>query len=166
MTYLSRLAMVLLVAVSAAAAQDDESERQSLKGLKGVNVLVEDLKAEAERDGLKQTSIQTDVELKLRQAGIAVLTKAEAPAAPGAPCLYISVSTSQSGSLYGFSIKVELKQNVRLDRDPSMWLPGVTTWSVDAVGTVGREKLRNLRDGIKDYVDRFINAYLSVNPKR
>jgi len=61
---------------------------------------------------------------------------------------------------------VELKQNVRLDRDPSMWLPGVTTWSVDAVGTVGREKLRNLRDGIKDYVDRFINAYLSVNPKR
>jgi hypothetical protein len=163
------LAVVLLVAVSSATAQDDDprGERQSLKGLKGVYVLVEDLKAEAERDGLNQASIRTDVELKLRQAGITVLTKAEAEAAPGAPCLYISVDTkgSQSESLYGVSMKVELKQNVRLDRDPSMWLPGVTTWSVEAVGTVGRGKLRNLRDRVKDYADRFINAYLSVNPK-
>jgi len=165
MTCLSRLAMVLLLAASAAAAQDSENNRQSLKGLKGVYVLVEPLEAEVERDGLNQTSIQTDVELRLRQAGIKVLTEGERLAAPGSPFLYVLVN-AKSGSPYAFSIDVEFCQGVRLDRDPSMQIIGATTWSVRAVGTAGRENLRNIRDFIKDYVDQFINAYLSVNPKK
>jgi hypothetical protein len=47
-----------------------------------------------------------------------------------------------------------------------MQISGATTWSVTAVGTVGRENLRNIRDFIKDDVDKFVNAYLSVNPKK
>jgi hypothetical protein len=156
--------MVLLVAASAATAVDDELSRRSLKGLKGVEVVVESLKAEAERDGLDETSIQTDVELKLRLAGIAVLTKEERLAAPGTPFLYINVNT-QSGSLYAYSISVQLEQDVRLDRDPSTRI-SATTWSVTSVGTVGRNNLRDVRDSIKDIVDIFINAYLSVNPKK
>ena len=165
MTGLSRLAMFLLLAASAATAGDDEFSRPSLKGLKGVYVLVEPLEAEVERDGLNQTSIQTDVELRLRQAGIKVLTEAERLAAPGTPFLYVLVN-AKSGSPYAFSINVELCQDVRLDRDPSMQISGATTWSVTAVGTVGRNNLRDIRDMVKDYVDRFINAYLSVNPKK
>ena len=165
MTCLSRLAMVLLVAASAATASDNENDRRSLKGLKALNVAVEDLKPEVEQGGLNKTSIQSDVELKLRQAGIAVLTKAEMRATPGAPYLYINVST-HSGSLYSVSITVELCQAVRLDRDPSLWLPDATTWSVMGVGVVGQDKLPELRDGIKHYIDQFISAYLSVNPRK
>jgi hypothetical protein len=157
--------MFLLVAASAATAQDDEISRQSLKELKGVVVLVEPLKAEVEQDGLTKTSIQTDVELKLRQAGIAVLTQAEGHAVPGGPVLYINVNTS-SGPLYAFSIRVEVCQDVRLDRDPSIRIIGATTWSVAGGGSVGRNNLRVIRDGIKDHVDQFINAYLSVNPRK
>lgn len=168
MTCLSRLAMFLLLAASAATAGDDGFSRPSLKGLKGVYVLVESLQAEAERSGLNQTSIQTDVELKLRQAGITVLTEAEGHAAPGGPTLYINVNTqsSRSGSLYAFSIDVELKQDVLLDRDPSIRLPGVATWSMGGVGIVSRDSFREIRNDIKDDVDQFINAYLSVNPKK
>ena len=72
MTCLSRVAMFLLVAASAATAGDDEFSRRSLKGLAGVYVMVEPLGAEAERDGLNKTSVQTDAELKLREAGITV----------------------------------------------------------------------------------------------
>ena len=34
------------------------------------------------------------------------------------------------------------------------------------VGVVGRNELPSLRDGIKHYIDQFINAYLSVNPRK
>ena len=168
MTCSSHLAVVLLLAASAATAGDDEFSRQSLKGLKGVGVLLEDLHADVEQDGLNKTSIQTDVELKLRQAGITVLTQAERRAAPGGPFLYITVNTQQrptAAGLYAYSISVELSQNVQLERDPTIQIVGATTWSVGEVGTVGRDRLRGVRDGIKDLVDMFINAYLSVNPK-
>lgn len=165
MTCLSRLAVVLLLAASAATAGDDEFSRRSLKGLAGVYVMVEPLGAEAERNGLNKTSVQTDAELKLRQAGITVLTQAESHKTPGSPALYINVNIF-GGPLYAFSIGMELYQDVRLDRDPSTWIPGATTWSVTAVGIVSRENFRNIRDYIKDRVDEFINAYLSVNPKK
>ena len=166
MTCLSRVAMFLLVAASAATAGGDtENDRQSLKGLEGVGVVVEDLEAEVEQGGLNTTSIRTDVELKLRQAGITVLTEAEVLAAPGGPILHINVSTV-GGPLYAYFVGVELCQDVRLDRDPSIRIFTAVTWSVGAVGTVGRSNLRDIRNSIKDHVDEFLNAYLSVNPKR
>jgi hypothetical protein len=159
--------MVLLVAASAATAADTEFTRPSLKGLNAVEVLVESLSTEAERDGLNKTSIQTDVQLKLRQAGIRVLTRAERFETPGWPFLYIDVAVKLRTDVpvYAYSINVELEQSVRLDRAPSIQL-SATTWSVGSVGAVGRNKLRTVRDDIKDHVDEFINAYLSVNPKK
>jgi len=165
MTWLPRLATVLLLAAPAATAGGDNGfARLSLKGLKGIYVLVEPLEADVEQGGLTKTSIQTDVELKLRQAGIAVLTEAEAHAAAGEPFLQINVTTT-SGPLYAYSITVELCQTVRLDRDPSILVVGATTWSAAEVGTVSRGSLRSVRDKIKDHVDMLVNAYLSVNPK-
>jgi hypothetical protein len=168
MTCLSRLAMVLLVAASAASAQDAEFSRQSLKGLNGVGVVVESLRAEMDQVGLNRTSIQTDVELKLRQAGVTVLTRAEVLAAPGGPYLYIIVNTTTStGALYAYVINVQLLQDIRLDRDPSIRIIDTATWSVAGFGTVLRNNLRNvIRDTIKDRVDIFLNAYLSVNPRK
>jgi hypothetical protein len=162
MKCLSRLVMVLLVAANAATAVDAEFSRASLKGLQGVQVVVEPLEAEAEQVGLNKTSIQTDVELKLRQAGITVLTEA------GTPYLYIDVNTSKSpsGPLYAYFVGVKLCQTVRLDRDPSIKIFAATTWDVAELGTVGRVNLRSIRERIKDLVDMFINAYLSVNPKK
>ena len=41
----------------------------------------------------------------------------------------------------------------------------VSTWSVHAVGTTDRTRLDFIRNTVKDYLDRFINAYLSVHPR-
>ena len=65
---------VLLVAATAATALDTQGTRETLRGLEGVEVLVENLSPEVERDGIDKTTIKTDVELKLRQTGIKVLT--------------------------------------------------------------------------------------------
>jgi hypothetical protein len=67
------LVVALVVMVGVATAGDNELTRRSLKGLKWVFVAVEGLEAEVEQNGLTKIAIQTDVELKLRQAGICVL---------------------------------------------------------------------------------------------
>jgi hypothetical protein len=165
------MAILLLTVTSAAAQGDDKYSRRSLMGLKGVYVLVTILPAEAEAGGLNRSAIQTDVELKLRQAGIKVLTETEATAVPGAPSLYVEATlpggkgTTTTG-LYACSLNVRLEQIVRLERDPITGILAATTWSAPGiVGMVGQENLRMLRDTIKDMVDQFINAWLSVNPK-
>src|ERR1051325_9720100 len=49
--------------------------RELLRGLQGVYVEIESLDPDAEKDGLTKDRLQTDVELRLRQADIQVLTK-------------------------------------------------------------------------------------------
>ena len=54
---------------------DGKETRKTLVGLSGVYVLVETIEDDVERDGLSRAQIQTDMELKLREAGIPVLTE-------------------------------------------------------------------------------------------
>lgn len=175
MTNYQRIALILgFVMVFALAkwspfvfAGDDKFSRLTLRGLKGVYVLVEDLKAEIEQGGLSGTQIQTDVELKLRMAGIKVLSKEEAVDAPGRPFLYVHVNAfkAKSWGAYVYSTRVELHQDVYLVRTaPDFTKYSVCTWSISYVGGITPE-LGDIRASVKDTVDIFINAYLSVNPK-
>jgi hypothetical protein len=112
----------LLLASSGAQGFDTETTRATLRGLEGVHVVVEALKAEAERDGLTRTQIQTDVELRLRKAGIRVFTQQEVVHIPGQPWLYVRVGTLKHPGLelYVDSIDVELRQWVYLARHPNL----------------------------------------------
>jgi hypothetical protein len=160
------LFVLFLLSTPLAHALDTEITRRSLRGLKGVEVTIENLPPDVEQNGLTVSVIRTDVELKLRQAGIPVL-----PASPGTatPYLYVNVSATldRDRGIWAFVIRAELKQDAVSVRDPSVLLPGVTTWDVGTVGGVTKQSFRTLmRDDVKDLVDQFLNAYLSVNPKK
>ena len=107
------LTSLLLIPVPCGAA---DPEAESLRGLSGVNVLVENLSDSAKRAGLEKNSIQTDVELKLRLAGIKVLTDEEWLYAPGDPYLYVNLTVVWAGGICAYGIDVELKQTALLDR--------------------------------------------------
>jgi len=147
-----------------------EMDRKSLRGLKGIAVVVEALQPEAERDGLTKSQIQTDSELKLRQAGIRVLPTEESFKVPGSPYLYMNINTTKNDVLYGafstyvFSLQVALKQDVTLTRDSDL-KGSATTWETHALGTVGANNLQDTRRVLGDLLDRFINDYLAENPK-
>jgi hypothetical protein len=128
-------------------------------------VVVENLdNPDAEKDGLTRDQIQTDVELHLRLAGIKVLTMEQRQATPGMPYLYVNLNTVKNRETYSFSIEITLRQRVNLRRDPNISV-AAATWDVRRIGTVGSADLNHVRDDIKDDVDKFINAWLSVNPK-
>ena len=72
-------------------ADDVKHTRATLRGIEGVNVLLEDLEPEVERAGLTTQQLHTDVEGQLRHAGIPVLTKDQAFRLQGAPYVYVYV---------------------------------------------------------------------------
>jgi hypothetical protein len=139
-----------------------KEEIESLRGLQGVRVTVEDIDPEAERDGLTKSQIQRVVESELRKAGIKVLTEEEWFSIPSSAILSVNVNTDKSPE--SFNISLELVQRVALFRNP-YFARLAPTWNTGSVGTVGASNLRNIYDSVKDMVDIFINDYLSVNPK-
>jgi|SRR5437588_5862570 len=165
-TVLAVLALLSATLVSRLVGQgDNEYTRKTLVGLTGVYVSVEHIPDEMQRDGLDTTQIQTDVELKLRQAGITVLTRQEWLSTAAAPFLYVNVQAIKNTNFYAFSVEVQLRQRVTLVHDPAVLILA-TTWSATGViGTVGSKKLSSLRETVRDLTDQFINAYLAANPK-
>ena len=78
------------VSLSSASAQSRETEIRSLKDVSAVYVMVEDLDDDDKALELILETIQTDVELKLRLAGIRVMTKEEFLKS-SSPYLYVNV---------------------------------------------------------------------------
>jgi len=155
--------VVLLILPGMVWGIDTEITRETLRGIKGGGVMIEDMQPEIERDGLTKNQIQTDVELKLRMAGFNVLSKKEVLKAPGGPWFGVVVNSFKvSRSLYAYTVEVELWQDVYFERNGQG--SKAPTWSTGYLGIA--PGLDHIRSKIKDYVDIFINAWLSVNPKQ
>jgi hypothetical protein len=149
---------------NAVFAADEAVSRATLGGLKGVYVAVEDLDPEIERDGLTKIQIQTDVELKLLQAGIKVLSKKEWKQEKGSPYLYVNAHIMKvMNDVYIFNITTEFIQEVRLVRNSSIKAPAAI-WSAEILGI--SDHVQDVRDPAKERIDKFISAYLSVNPSQ
>lgn len=159
------LACAITLLTAAGAFAQKVSQEDSLRGLSGVSVLVAEVNSDAERDGLMRGQLQTDIELRLRKAGIRVLANTD-PDTPLLPQLYLKVRAVKRSefNLYAFSINVQVNDFVDLRRKPTR--PAVVTiWEADTAGSVGSDKLRTVRETVGDLVDRFINDYLAQNPK-
>lgn len=74
---LSAIIMALTCLTLSTAQAAGSNERESLVGLPGVLVVIEEINPEAQTDGLSVEAIQTAVELILRSSGIPVLTPSE-----------------------------------------------------------------------------------------
>jgi hypothetical protein len=161
----SVLAAVMIAGPSMAGdvtKQWHERERRNLEGLPGVWVLVENIAREAERDGLTTTQLQTDVELRLRKAGIQVLTTEAWRTTLGSPSLDVNIHLMKDYPTYIYHIHIKLDQDVFLARDRSLWF--ATTWERGVLGRVGIASLRSVRDSVGDLVDEFVNDFLAANP--
>jgi hypothetical protein len=140
----------------------DDLARQSLKGITNVAVTVEDLPAELQKAGLTKSQIQTDIEVKLRLAGIGTSSEASTLFA-------VEIQSMKPGDLpFRFCILwVGIEQPARLTRDPNNVAMGIT-WHALSWALYGEKDANTpvLRNGIRDLVDRFVNDYLTVNPKK
>ncbi len=146
-------------------AIDNKDSPLSLRLIKGVLVVVEDLSPKVEKSGLTSDQIQTYVEAKCKKAGINVLSTEESMNAAGYPILAVNVDVEkiQGNGHYHYSIHVDLHQNVHLERDPQIMIIGATTWASRSYGV--DEKLGHMRGRIKNHVNEFVKAYSAANQK-
>ncbi|HDY90440.1 MAG TPA: hypothetical protein ENH82_20260 [bacterium] len=168
MTRIKRISFFVMIflLISVGMVYAESVGKETLQGLKGVNVWVGTIGSDVEKDGFSINPIQTDIELKLRMVGIKVLTKEELIKEPGMPILFVSIGGIKNiVGVWAFFINVKLLQQVYLLRDINLLYPAPTWTSGGFMGfRFGSEK-NSIRDIVKDQVDEFINDYLAVNPK-
>ena len=168
---LAALALLSATAVSPSAGQgDNSSSRQTLAGLRGVYVEVQLKTDEAQRSGLTEVQLRTDVELRLREAGIKVVAFEQTGDTLGLPSLFVGVSAvplKTLPGLYAISVTVDIFQPIALVRNPSTVAVGETWNAVGVCGAAGADHVEEtVRKAVRDLMDQFINAYLAANPKR
>jgi hypothetical protein len=142
---------------------DNKDSPLSLRLIKGVLVVVEDLPDKVEKTGLTSDQIQTYIEAKCKRAGLKVLSTEESLNMAGYPILAVNVDLKkiQGNGHYLYAIQLDLHQNVHLERDPQIMIIGATTWTTRSHG-IGKE-LGHMRGRIKNHVNEFIRAYSEAN---
>ena len=159
--HLKQVLAVLIGFLSVAVASNgDEVSQESLRGLKGIAVYVAPVTSDMEKAGLHTDKFQTDVELKLRLAGITVYPMGQSPATLW---VHLNTATANEAGVWAYSVGVDVRQRAVLSR-ADITIPLATTWSVAnvAIGPPGDMGIRNT---VKDLIDVFIDQYFAVNPK-
>ena len=139
------------------------SEIRSLRGLPGVEVVIENLTAELKELGLNAEQLRGDLQSRLREGGLRVLTPDTQ--VPGRPWLYVRIAALKSSNLplVSYSVSAQVRQDVTLDRNPDLHVGG-TTWEIDAAGLAGTGVLAGaVHDTIQTLADGFSTDFLAAN---
>jgi hypothetical protein len=162
------LMMVCFATILAfAAGFQHNSGLPTLSGLNGVAVDIEKIEFDAALDGLNKKKILARIKKTLTQGGVPVVDDSQMLRNPGAPCFWLSINTrkNERALLYAFSIHAQLRQNVRLDRDPSV-IAGAVTWqSSELTGLIETDKLDYLNAAVEKCATEFVVAYLKANQR-
>jgi hypothetical protein len=159
------VAFVLLTVLTgtAAAQMFVATGRDTLRGLPGVEVVVEALQPELEREGLTTGAIREDVMRQLRAAGIMVYASQAENPSPAKPFLYIHVNglAPAPSDVYVIALQVHLRQTLQSPVTGSN-IVNAMTWDAHNVLSVPAVALLRVREEIQDYVDTFIQDWLAV----
>jgi hypothetical protein len=167
MHYKRLIALIVVICLSAPSLTWAYDQKEVLRGLKGVKVVVENIPPDIERLGLSRRDIQTDVENKLRLVGIKVWPDYKPPSMTA---LYVNVhalNPTQARAIVVYSINIMLFENSYLKRDigsvGDLKEVRAANWVKAMVGLTGANNIRDIRKKVEAEVDRFISDYKAVN---
>ncbi len=147
-----------------AVADDAVGGTETLAGLEGVHVVVEDLGPDVAKEGIGTEMIRRDVEERLAGSGIRVFSREQLPSASGLPLLYLQIGTDRhSGGAWAYLVRIELCQWVSLSRDEDIETMAAT-WIIAGVWATSTGDLAtDVMESVREGVDRFITAYVAAN---
>jgi hypothetical protein len=156
-----RVAVValLLALAGGETAYGQDFERESLRGIGPVRVVIEVLNEDATGIGLSEAGLKASVELQLRRNGVPLEENILNP------YLYVNVGVAGRNPPIVASVDVSLLQAAVLNANEQIHV--VSTWREGA--TASRSFVDSARDIIRarisEFVDIFSNDYLTVNPQ-
>jgi hypothetical protein len=152
--------MPLTEEVSGLPGSFGKSDEHSLGGIKTILLKTYVPQALLNKN-LSSRTIMTNIELKLQQKGIKLVSSFE----NGTAILYVKangVASKDSHYIRAGLVEIQLWQTVKLARDSSRTFMA-TTWSQQSLFSNGQAV--DLCGQIDAGVDEFLNAYLKANPK-
>ena len=132
----------------------------ALRGIQEIDVIVHRLDSRLGNFGYSQEQIRADVESTLRMAIIKVLPKA-------LPTLLLDIKSYEfpkHAGLIVLAVRLDLYQFVDLPLSQQvLWC---STWSVETTTLSEAPNISGLKGTIEELLNKFINDYRSVNPKK
>ena len=149
---------------TSAARAGRVEDRESLRRLPGVEVIVETFLPEEEAAGFSRDTIRTGVELVLQSNGVRLLSEAERLETSSAPFLYVKVNPLKhsSAETYCLTIEVELHQAVSLMNRPEQRM-SARTWKRVQVAIIGEQITGRVTEVVEPLIKQFANDFLTVN---
>ena len=145
---------ILVAANPTTTAQN--SERDNLKGIGALDLIIEDLQPELERGQLTRAMLQTVVEDRLDKHGISLSKTAD-------PYIYLNVTSfTINEDLYAYSIDLQVNTSVTIAETNQVAI--ATIWSIAALGRVSTARLPTILNDVLNQVDKLANDYVAVNP--
>jgi hypothetical protein len=157
--------LIVLSHLDTSAARAGRLEdRESLRRLPGVEVIVETFLPEEEAAGFSRDTIRTGVELVLQSNGVRLLSEVERLETSSAPFLYVKVNPLKhsSAGTYCLTIEVELYQAVSLMNRPEQRMPA-RTWKRVQVAIIGEQITGRVTEVVEPLIKQFATDFLTVN---
>ena len=144
------LAVVLTMGAATAQSLRQSIERFELfNNCETMDLLVEELSADATRIGLSEQRVQAAVESRLRSARLYDPSRSS-------PYLYVNVT------VVGAAYRVGLYYYQRVLTLETVLSGVASTWTYGLVGTHGRDA-SHILSGVSEIMDIFLSKYLRVN---
>lgn len=141
--------------------EERRRKRRPLEGLKEVGLLVEHLKPEVGKYGLRQRDLRTQMELQLRRNGIKVTDALSG----GYLYLNVNVVLEEEQMIRAANVSIEYQEPVMLVRNPNIRCNAVT-WDSSNTHLGSIQGLAQIvAESVASLVDEFSNDYLAANPK-
>lgn len=149
---------------STAAEAGRNEERESLRRLPGVEIVVETFLPEEEAAGFSRDAIRAGAEQVLQSNGVRILSPSERLQTQSAPFLYIKVNPFKHSDveMYCLAIQVELHQAVSLINRPDQRMSG-RTWNRVQVAIIGEQITDRVTELVEPLIKQFANDFLTVN---
>ena len=163
----SYFVLLMLLFPLGVRAEDSEVSRQTLAGISGVLVVIEDLQPNiikySYKAGLSKDKLQKITEDKLKKANIKSLSTSDVIKLPGSPILYICINTHENEKyIFAYDIDLQLRQVVSIAANPKIKTIA-TTWSLSITGIADIGKLQVINKDLQILLDRFIAAHVAAN---
>lgn len=162
-TPLLSLLLVLFGAAQASAQMFVSTGRDTLRGLPGVEIVVEDVPSELRHRELATDALRASVEQRLRAAGITVYGNQAANPSTAKAYVYVQLTALPlPGGVNAASIQVHVRQTVRSSVTESN-IVNAMTWDVHTIAAVKAGESALLRDLVLEMVGQFVDDWRAVH---